>query len=63
HLIRLTLIQLKKNGRKLKQSADKKDVLSMSFSNSAFNNQFIGGWLYTPVITVCLTISAIKAFC
>jgi hypothetical protein len=34
---------IEKNGRKLTLFAVKKDVLSMNFSNSAFNNQFIGG--------------------
>ena len=43
HLTRLTLIRLKKNGRRLKLFADKKDALLMSFSNSAFNDHFIGG--------------------
>ena len=42
HLTRLTLIRLKKNGRRLKLFADKKDVLLMSFSRRTFNNHFIG---------------------
>jgi hypothetical protein len=40
---KLILIPLKKNGRKLKLFVVKKNVLLMSFLNSAFNNHFIDG--------------------